>query len=196
MEKIILDFQGPFRWHGSPDLFSQEIAKQKGIYLWTVEQPHGHLVYYVGETSTSFKNRFENHLKSYLSGEYGIPDANDFLQGKSKTWVWPAKWRVPDKWPAEFIQRISEIMPKLVELLGVMKIFVAPLLVETHVRQRIESTLAAYLKKQPEPIGSFIDADLRHSRDITNGDKFFVEINSPSLIQGIPSVLDVQIKKN
>jgi len=200
MEKIVLDFKGPFRWHGSPEkvLFTQEIAKLSGIYLWTVEQPQGHLVYYVGETGTSFKNRFENHLKSYLSGEYGIPNVEDFLKGNSRNWVWPARWRPPkNRWPAEFIRRISEIMPKLVEFLAVLKIFVAPLQVETYTRQRIESRLAWYLngKSGDHDENSFIDADLRNWKDIPGGEKILVEINTPYPIQGIPRVLEVQIKK-
>ena len=197
MEKIVLNFQGPFRWHGSLEevVFSQEgIIDQPGIYLWCAEQPQGYLVYYVGETGVSFKYRFEGHAKSYYSGEYSFLNTNEFVQGK-RVVVWWGKLRMKENWASEFNQKSQELVPKLVEFLGVMRIFLAPLNVERNIRQKIESTIAAYLKKQPEPIGSFIDADLRHSRDITNGEKFLVEINSPSLIQGIPSVLDVQIKK-
>jgi hypothetical protein len=197
MEKIVLNFQGPFRWHGSLEevVFSQEgIIDQPGIYLWCAEQPQGYLVYYVGETGVSFKYRFEGHAKSYYCGEYSFLNTDEFVQGK-RVVVWWGKLRMKENWASEFNQKSQELIPKLVEFLGVMRIFLAPLNVERNIRQRIESTIAAHLKKQPEPIGSFIDADRRHSRELVNNEKILVEVNTPRPIQGISPIFEVQIPK-
>jgi len=199
MEKIILDFKGPFRWHGSPEevVFSQEVANYPGIYLWCVEQPSGYLVYYVGETAAAFKDRFKSHTRSFFQGEYGIWSANEFVQG-TRVEVWPGKWRTANKegWSYEFIQRSPELIPKLVEFLGAIRIFLAPLKTERLIRQRIESALAAELKRKPGPIGSFIDADLRHGGRIINGERLLVEINTPAPFQGIPAELEVTISRS
>lgn len=196
MDKITLDFKGPFRWHGASKevVFFQEAADQPGIYLWCVEQPLGYLIYYVGETGGAFKDRFKSHSRLFFRGEYGIWSAKEFLLGKRVS-VWPGKWRTTNKngWPYEFIQRSPELTPKLIEFLGTMRIFLAPLKAEPIIRQRVESAISAYLQSQPEPLGSFIDADIRHSGPPRRGRPLLVEINMPVPVQGLPPSLEAQI---
>jgi hypothetical protein len=196
LDRIILDFKGPFLWHGVSEevVFFQEVADQPGIYLWCVEQQQGFLIYYVGETGGAFKDRFKSHTSSFFRGEYGIWSAGEFLQGK-RVDVWPGRWRTTNKagWPYEFIQRSPELIPKLIEFLGTIRIFLAPLEAEKLIRQKIESAVAAHLKNQSEPLGSFIDADIRHSGQSPKSRPLFVELNSPVPIQGLPATLNVQI---
>ena len=196
MDRILLDFKGPFRWHGASEevVFFQEPANQPGIYVWCVEQPQGYLIYYVGETGGAFRERLRSHTSKFFRGEYGIWSADEFIQGK-KVEVWPGKWRTTNKegWTYEFIQRSPGLTPKLIEFLGTMRIFLAPLNAEPLIRQKIESRITTYLKNLPEPLGSFIDADTRHKARPRKSQSLLVEMNFPVPIQGLPPSLEVQI---
>jgi hypothetical protein len=60
-DKVTVRFIGPFSWPGAPDapsVFDVEARQERGIYLWTIPQRDGFLVYYVGETgrSSSFQD--------------------------------------------------------------------------------------------------------------------------------------------
>lgn len=55
-----VDFAGSFSWPGTPSapsLSDADIAGRCGIYLWTVALEEGELIYYVGMTARSFRDR-------------------------------------------------------------------------------------------------------------------------------------------
>ena len=77
MKSVELEFHGPLAWVRADDasfIFDVEISKNPGIYLWTVETPKGHLVWYVGQTRTSFHQRMKEHFKEQMSGSYDLND--------------------------------------------------------------------------------------------------------------------------
>ena len=52
-----ISFSGPYSWWPDgkyPYIKHAPQANQSGIYLWTVGLDEGDLVFYVGETATSF----------------------------------------------------------------------------------------------------------------------------------------------
>jgi hypothetical protein len=61
-DEIAISFAGPFSWFGASDasaVYAAEEVQRCGIYLWTVPLAEGHLIYYVGETGSSFNARSE-----------------------------------------------------------------------------------------------------------------------------------------
>jgi len=71
-DKVTVRFIGPFSWPGAPDapsVFDVEARQERGIYLWTIPQRDGFLVYYVGETGRSFQlSRWRDPLPSQERG--------------------------------------------------------------------------------------------------------------------------------
>ena len=77
MKSVGLQFHGPFAWVHADDalfIFDAEISKNPGIYLRTFETLEGHLVWYVGQTRTSFHQRMKEHFKDQMSGSYQVYD--------------------------------------------------------------------------------------------------------------------------
>ena len=84
-EKVTVPFTGPFSWPGAPDapsVFDVEVRRECGIYLFTVPQNEGYLVYYVGETGRSFQVRLLEHYKEHASCMYHLSSPAEFAYGE------------------------------------------------------------------------------------------------------------------
>ena len=53
------------------------MAKDKGVYLWTILFKDKYLTYYVGETGKSFIFLHNQHLDCYLTGFYRVYDPKE-----------------------------------------------------------------------------------------------------------------------
>ena len=87
MKSVGLQFHGPLAWVHAGDaefMFDADTSKKPGIYLWTVKTPTGHLVWYVGQTRASFRQRMKEHFKEQMSGSYGLNDPVLLAQGERK----------------------------------------------------------------------------------------------------------------
>ena len=88
---LTVPFAGPFAWSvglDSPCVFAVEERHQSGIYLVTGPLPSGHLVYYVGETGTSFEKRLNAHYGNHFKAEYHVYSASELACGE-KVVLWP-----------------------------------------------------------------------------------------------------------
>jgi len=164
--EFTLDWQGPFGWFGSSDnvLFRRGEAKLKGIYLWAIHVDTGYLTYYVGETGKSYGERLKVHAHEYLSGIYRIYNPVDFQHGK-KVPIWQGTWKkgTEDLLP-DFLERYDELAPKILKMLSLLNIFIAPVDSESRIRKRIESSIARCLYDKPEPVCSFQESDIIYAR--------------------------------
>src|SRR3989344_9500808 len=126
MRKIT--FHGPYAFLNHsviPSIFASDIKDKRGIYIWTIPIKNKEFVYYVGMTaSQTFGKRLTQHLKGYLSGEYGINEPRELQKGK-RVRIWDGFWRGANI--DDFIQRHDELFPKLFALLNLYRLYVAPL---------------------------------------------------------------------
>ena len=116
MKSVGLQFHGPLAWVHADDaefIFDADISKNRCIYLWTVKTPTGHLVWYVGQTRTSFRQRMKEHFKEQMSGSYGLNDPVLLAQGERKQ-ISPGYYgrnensRIPS-----FLDEMPEVDPNL-----------------------------------------------------------------------------------
>ena len=194
---IRLDFVGPFGWFGAPDqmLFNQPAADQYGIYIWGVVRPNGLLVYYVGETGKSFKERHKVHLREYRNGYWVVFDSDAFANGHQEI-IWGGLKQQSTKCsPEEWSERKKELTPKIESYLNTLCIFLAPITLEKLVRQRIESAIAAHIKSQEHPIGKFIGADMRYLGKPNSSELSRIDIHFPRCVLVLPTYLDVFLPK-
>lgn len=82
---VKVHFSGPFvatAESGSRCLFTDPIARQTGVYLWTVNIQGGERVWYVGQTRVRFGIRTAQHLAAMLSGQYTTYNSEALAKGK------------------------------------------------------------------------------------------------------------------
>jgi hypothetical protein len=188
-----IEFHGPFKLslNGDAILFHNELSHLSGIYLMAIQYEEGYLAYYIGETGQSFFIRLKDHVIQYFGGNYRIYEPKKFKRAEKQI-LWNGMWRkgTRDRIP-EFINRSFELIPKIKEFVQLLEIFIAPLKVETRIRQRIEGALSLYLKEQPPPIGTFQDEDIRYIRKKKNEKPIKVSIMCSERIHGLPKQLFV-----
>lgn len=192
MSKIIqkeISFQGPYGFLKSekyPSILKSSL--KKGIYVWTVPFGKNELIYYIGMTNRKFEERTAEHLKGYLSGEYGINDPEKLRKGE-KIRIWDGLCRGGDL--EDFIQQHNVLFPKLLRLLSLYKIYVAPLDCEIRLIERIEAAIADSLRKQDGIMGNFQEPDIRYKQRKESEEPVAVKIEYNSKIIGLPKTLIV-----
>jgi hypothetical protein len=170
-----IEFTGPFSWEGAPDAPSIQQAAEShepGIYIETVSRPDGHLVYYVGETGTTFLQRMKEHYRSRFNAEYRIYAAEEFARGE-KVVLWPGIWDplgYEGLWGStnrKSKEVCRENAPRLKEsalaLTRAIRYHFAPLYCDRTLRKRIEAALACeILARTPVPV--FYSHGVRYCR--------------------------------
>lgn len=191
-ESIEIKFEGPLYWLAESEcvsVFQHEIADCPGIYLWSVPYQQAEMVYYVGETSRSFRERLKKHLVSYLAGLYRLYEPEHFARG-NKCLIWDGMWKSGEELRmAEFIRRHNELAPKIHQLIRLLRFHLAPLTVDTRRRQRIEAAIANVLSKQSGIPGQFQDGDIRYWPRNPDEQEIAVCIKCNSRILGLPEEL-------
>jgi len=165
-QKYEIQWYGSYKLYGTKDdsIFTQPVANQAGIYLWTIPFKNKYLVYYVGETGRSFATRFTEHTRDYLYGFYRVYDPQQFTNGKKRL-VWGGMWKPSTRGPhrmLEFLNRYTELSSIIYKFIEQFRVFLAPLDVQKRIRQRIEGAIANRLLEQPGLIGKFQDSDIRY----------------------------------
>ncbi len=165
-EAVMVKFSGPFSWSGldgAPCIFDTPLARHRGVYLWTVPQGDSELVYYVGETGRDFATRMLEHFREHCSGGYHLYSPEAFGRGV-KISLWPGRYN-PEVRPsvADFMRRVPELWPAILELATLYRFFLAPLDCERRLRERVEAAIAHHLRTQPGVVGGFQDQGIRYS---------------------------------
>lgn len=188
-------------WYGPYNLIDQEVenvftclmSQKKGVYLFTIPFEGKYLVYYVGETGTSFANRLLQHVQSYLNGFYRVFDPEMFGKGK-KILIWDGMWKPDRRKPkliCDFIDRQPELNPKILLFLKQFRIFLAPIDEEKRIIERLEAEIARSINQQEGIVGRFQDNDIRYRPTRTNEEKFRVFFDFTQPIMGLSQQLSI-----
>ncbi|MGB8951719.1 MAG: hypothetical protein WCC06_03525 [Candidatus Aminicenantales bacterium] len=193
-ETIILDFFGPFSWRGSaeaPSIFGATVARQSGIYMWTISVEGSELVYYVGETGRDFETRMLEHFREHCSGGYHIYSPSEFRHGM-KIPLWPGRYDPAERTTvADFVVKAPELWPAILDLINIYRFFLAPLQYDRRLRERIEGAIAAHLYGQKGPVGDFQDRGIRYRPRMSKEAPIAVAIGSWEMFRGLPPALEV-----
>jgi hypothetical protein len=163
----LVAFSGPFSWINQPQIPSlweaPELSKP-GIYIWTVELPEGHLIFYVGETGTSLRQRLGEHYKKLTTAQYHVYDPAQFARGKRVS-LWPGTFRNV-KSVAECDAALPMLRKPITEIVRMLRLFIAPLDCDLRTRRRIEAAIAQPLYSISGMIREFQDPTIRyHARE-------------------------------
>jgi len=165
-ECLEIQWYGPYKFYGNKDesVLLVPIGKRKGVYLWSIQYENKYLPYYVGETGVSFAIRSMQHIQSYLNGFYRVFDPREFVKG-NKVLLWGGMWKSGRKGPDtlnEFLKNYLTLSPKILEFLGQLNLFLAPVDTDRRIRERIEAAISKKLIKQSGVVGKFQDHDIRY----------------------------------
>jgi len=143
-------WSGPSAWPGfEPQGGPASLPSHSGVYLWTFEYQDGYLIYAAGLTRRLFGQRFREHTRLYLSGDYTVLDVAQLKNGVRSEiwhgWGWNAAKR------AEFAERRSEIEEAARRQLAAFRIFVTEVDPQGRVSERLEAAIMNNLYVAPSP---------------------------------------------
>ena len=187
---MILKVLGPFVVHSQDkeNIFYHPLAKEKGIYVFAVPyKKDKYLASYVGETEATFLKRIKEHTINTLGGYNRIFNPEAMKKGK-KELIWGGLWKATRQdCFSEFVERYIELAPTIYEFIKMFSVFLLPLKAEKRIRRRVESAIAHHLYQQPDPVGSFLDSDIRYINKLNKKETpFQVIISGDSQILGFP----------
>ncbi len=191
-DEVIVSFTGPFSWPGTPDapsVFDVEEGRLAGIYLWTVSQHDGYLIYYVGETGRRFSTRLLEHYTEHAAAMYHVYSPAEFACGE-KVVLWPGRYDASDRKSArECIANYSQLCEQIGELTFTLRFFLAPLSCERRTRRRIEAAIADVLYAAPDIVGTFQEQGIRYHPRRDDEEPIGCVISAPVPLLGLPDRL-------
>jgi hypothetical protein len=129
-ESMEVEIHGPFSWLTGLDhacIFESPVANFSGVYLWSVPYEGAEMVYYVGETGRSFRDRLKEHLASYLAGLYRVWEPELFARGEKRL-VWDGMWRRGEEVRmGDFLARHTELAPRIHQIVRLLRFHLAPI---------------------------------------------------------------------
>lgn len=152
-------FHGPYSWDpgdGQACLYDAPVARQRGIYLWTVPHGDGFLAHYVGMTGSSFVRRMEDHRRSMIACEYRVYEPAEFRSGVLRT-RWPGCFGSDRRSVRECHEHVEALLPEQMEVIRAIRFFVAPMEISRRLMERIEATLDATIRSGAGTAGSFLE---------------------------------------
>jgi hypothetical protein len=185
MKNISFPFLGPFGWpkyeNGLPSLINIP-----GVYLMTVRHQEGFLPYGVGVTRRPARNRFTEHTRSYLKGEYNILELNAAQQGIRKV-LWKGWGWTPEK-HADYEARRDEIITFAKhQMLGTC-IFVIDMGGTPRLLERMEAAIANHFYKQDDTL---FDRGMLLMPRWETEEPIIVTVRSTCKIYGLPDEIEI-----
>lgn len=186
METLNLDFSGPFSFLDRGDsIFRAACGGAAGVYLWTIRQRDDstHMMHYVDET-VSLAKRHREHLIHILGLNYGIFDPDKAQEGICEP-IWPGLWRnkSPDG-PGRQVAAYQSFHSLVLRYLSVLKIFFAPLEVDTRLRRPIEGCIGWNLRNN-HPADKALYPDDNHVGTMSEKNHGELVIAAPDTIRGL-----------
>jgi len=151
MIEIEVTWEGPYSWPNYEQKNNlPSLTKQSGLYLQTVAYGNGYLIYAAGLTRRTIGQRFMEHTRKYMSGDYNVLDLNAMQNGIRREiwhgWGWTSTKR------EEFEEQKSVILTAVQEQLAGFHIFIADIGNEPRLLERLEAAVMNNLYKQPSPL--------------------------------------------
>jgi hypothetical protein len=138
MERVDVHIEGPYGWPKFEGSLSK-LPAVPGVYLMTFEYRDGFLPYGFGITRRPMRQRFLEHTRKYVSGDYNILDVEAAQQGIRNV-VWKGWGWTPEK-RAEFEARRSEIVLLAQQQISATHIFVMRIGANSRLMERMEGAL-------------------------------------------------------
>lgn len=193
-EDLPVHFGGPFGALDKADLpclFTHPVARESGVYIWTVLVGGEDLPWYVGQTRRGFGRRMGEHLAAYLSGQYDAFDAGALALG-SQSVFWRA--RADDGgWPQcmpLFLRDYETNASRILAMIRLVRFHVAPVAGDAHRLGRVEGAVGRHFKaNEDKRVQGFFTSGIKLPSPVPNDKPLRLLITSEGKIAGLPTEL-------
>lgn len=189
---VAIDLRGPFaavEGTGARCLFTDPVAGQSGVYLWTIDVGGQQRPYYVGQTRRAFGQRMAEHISAFLSGQYDTLDLGALDRGELR-----AAWRAGASglgWPQDlprFLGRPAEHVRAAVEMIHRLRFHVAVVDGDEHLHDRIEGAIGRHLKQhQDRSVSDFFGTGIKLPAKVPNDKPLRLVLTSDVPLAGMPA---------
>jgi hypothetical protein len=192
-ETIEVGWEGPYSWpafEGENNL--HPLPKIPGVYLQTFEYQGGYLIYAAGLTRRPAPERFSQHTRKYMNGEYNVLDITAAQQGM-RSEIWHG-WGYARKHREEFEEQKSIILGAVRRQLTGFRIFITDTVDtrrEARVLERLEAAIMRNLYQQPSPICDIPDRGMHLSPRWESETPIVVRSDCAALLHGLPDLLEI-----
>jgi hypothetical protein len=189
-KEIDIEWKGPYAW---PKFETESnlpaIPKHPGVYLQTSVYENGYIIYAAGITRRPIPQRFREHTRKYLSGDYTILDMDAMKHGVRKE-IWHGWGWTPDK-RNEYERRKSELLEAARKQLSEFHIFVADVGTEPRILERIEGAIMYILYENTPPFCDIPDRGMQLSPRWKRESPITAFMHCPVELYGIPKQLEI-----
>ena len=188
--EMCASWSGPHAWPG----FERQgglasLPSHSGVYLWTFECQDGYLIYAAGLTRRPLRQRFQEHTRLYLSGDYTVLDVAQLKNGVRSEiwhgWGWNAAKR------AEFAERRSEIEEAAQRQLAACRVFATDVALRGRVPERLEAAIMNCLYAAPAPFCDVPDKGMMLAPKWDSEEPICVRNACGSKLHGLPERLSI-----
>jgi hypothetical protein len=191
-----VSWSGPYAWPGfEVQTGLRPLPSRPGVYLWTFEYRDGHLIYWVGE-SNAIRERFSQHTRFYMSGNYSVLDIAAACRG-SRRELWSGWW-YSDKLRARlrgtFATRRVEIQAAARRQLAAFRLFVTgdmALLANQRSRQRLEAAIINRLYAADPLLCDMQESGVFRAPRRPGEEPVIVANASAAILHGLPQLLAI-----
>lgn len=183
-------FSGPFSALGDGGcrcVFTDEMARRRGIYLWTISVEDKDRPWYVGQTRRGFGQRMGEHLAGFLSGEYTAYDAAALSRGEYRR----AHGAVEGPWPQtlpSFLQTCESVIPNITALIRLIRFHLAPLDGDKHLLDRVEGAIGRHYRRHEDAaLREFFAPGIKLPPRISGDRPVRVRLSSEVPLAGLPA---------
>lgn len=183
-------WQGPYSWPNYEQKNNlPSLPEQSGLYLQTVIYNDGYLIYAAGLTRRVVKQRFREHTRKYMSGDYNVLDVTEMQKGIRQE-VWHGWGWTPAK-RDNFEEQKSAILTAVERQLAGFRIFVASIGNEPRLLERLEAAIMNNLYRQPSPICDIPDKGMMLAPCWATETTITVTNECGFLLHGLPHQLEI-----
>lgn len=170
-ERIDIEWQGPFLWagvearDGNVRIEDSQIAREAGIYLWTVPHERGYLIYAAGQTTRPIVTRLREHSSAHRSGFFTLFDMDELKRGR-RVEIWHGSFggKLTPERERDFYERHEQIHSAAQEQIAEFRVFVGPVQPDRRLLARIEAGIMDSLYAAPIPFSEVPDRGMSLSR--------------------------------
>jgi hypothetical protein len=187
---IEVEWSGPYSWptyEGENNL--PPLPSLSGVYLQTFRFQNGYLIYAAGLTRRPVSERFGEHTRKYMNGEYSVLDTLAVQKGIRRE-IWHG-WGYARNNRKEFEDRKLKILEAVHKQLSGFRIFITDPGSESRVLERLEASIMGSLYKQPHPICDIPDKGMQLAPRWDMEDPIIVKNHCAVILHGLPDILEI-----
>ena len=175
---------GPFGWpkHENGKV---PLPSCSGVYLMAFEYGEGFIPYGIGLTSRPIRQRFMEHTRKFISGNYNILDLEAATNSERKI-VWKGWGWSPEK-VIKYQENKDEVVTSAISQLMATYIFV----IELPKLIRMERLEAALVNHFHDYGNTLIDKGMQLSKRWEKEDPIELRLQIKSMIYGLPKVIQI-----